>query len=239
MGSGDASGIKEGMYLLRVVLPDRPGSLGSVASALGAAQADITAVEIVEKGDGFVIDDFMLSIPAGNRPDTLVTACAGLPGVEVQWVSFYPDNWGLNADLDVLEEMVSDPSHSEELLANAVPATFHCSWALVLDRRTGAIEHRSRLAPPGALDLSVLGDLDVAHVTTVGAGWLDGWGENELALAPFRDEHTIIIGRPGPEFRRSELLRLRLLAQMAGDHDLAEPAHAGPFEVPAMHGGAQ
>ena len=65
------------MYLLRVVLPDRPGSLGSVASALGAAQADINAVEIVEKGDGFVIDDFMLSLPAGHRPDTLVTAWRG------------------------------------------------------------------------------------------------------------------------------------------------------------------
>lgn len=215
------------MYLLRVVLPDRPGSLGSVASALGAAQADINAVEIVEKGDGFVIDDFMLSLPAGHRPDTLVTACAGLPGVEVQWVSFYPENWGLNADLDVLEEMVVDPSHSEELLANAVPSTFHCTWAMVLDRSTGVIVHRSRLAPQGAVDLSEIGDLAEARVTSVGVGWLEGWGENELAVAPFRDEHSIVIGRPGPEFRRSELLRLRLLAQMAGDHDLAAHAHAG------------
>ena len=45
------------MYLLRVVLPDRPGTLGAVATALGHAQADINAVEIVEKGTGYVIDE--------------------------------------------------------------------------------------------------------------------------------------------------------------------------------------
>ena len=64
------------MYLLRVVLPDRPGTLGAVATALGHAQADINAVEIVEKGTGYVIDDFMLTLPADARPDQLVTACA-------------------------------------------------------------------------------------------------------------------------------------------------------------------
>ena len=73
------------MYLLRVALPDRPGSLGAVASALGDAHADISAVEIVEKGGGRVIDDFMLTLPGDIQPDALVTAWRGqgpvhLPG---------------------------------------------------------------------------------------------------------------------------------------------------------------
>ncbi|MFZ2748748.1 MAG: ACT domain-containing protein, partial [Propioniciclava sp.] len=62
--------------MLRVILPDRPGSLGTVASALGDAQADIASVEIIEKGGGLVIDDFMVGLPDGGRPDTLVSACA-------------------------------------------------------------------------------------------------------------------------------------------------------------------
>ena len=36
-------------FLLRVELPDVPGSLGRVASAIGEAGGDIEAIEIVEK----------------------------------------------------------------------------------------------------------------------------------------------------------------------------------------------
>ena len=70
-----------GGFLMRVALPDRPGSLGAVASALGTVKADIVAVEIVEKYEGYAIDDFMLSLPSHGRPDALITACAGLPDV--------------------------------------------------------------------------------------------------------------------------------------------------------------
>ena len=37
-------------YLLRLVLPDRPGSLGAVATALGAAGVDIESLDVIERG---------------------------------------------------------------------------------------------------------------------------------------------------------------------------------------------
>lgn len=216
------------MYLLRVILPDRPGSLGAVASALGDAHADINAVEIVEKGSGYVIDDFMLTLPADSRPDSLLSACAGLNDVEVMWVSFYPENWGLSSDIDVLEEMTAIPERAETVLADAAPSAFHCTWAVIVDRRTYLLHHRTPLAPEPGSGLAVFGDLDHAHVTTLPAGWAPGWPEQEVAVAPFRDTHTIVVGRPGPEFRRSELVRLRHLALLAGDHDAAVVAPSGP-----------
>ncbi|MDN6021167.1 MAG: amino acid-binding protein, partial [Acidipropionibacterium jensenii] len=48
--------------MLRVQLPDTPGSLGFVATAMGTVDADISAVEIVEKGPGYAIDDFILTL---------------------------------------------------------------------------------------------------------------------------------------------------------------------------------
>ena len=36
-------------YLLRLVLPDRPGSLGAVATALGAAGVDIESLDVIER----------------------------------------------------------------------------------------------------------------------------------------------------------------------------------------------
>ena len=63
------------VYLMRVSLPDRPGSLGLVASAVGSVGGDINAVEIVEKGDGVVVDDFIVDLPPDRLPETMIAAC--------------------------------------------------------------------------------------------------------------------------------------------------------------------
>ena len=52
-------------YLLRLVLPDRPGALGAVATALGAVGADILSVDVIERGPGLAIDDLVVELPAG------------------------------------------------------------------------------------------------------------------------------------------------------------------------------
>ena len=36
-------------FVLRVVLPDRPGTLGAVATALGEVGADILAMDVIER----------------------------------------------------------------------------------------------------------------------------------------------------------------------------------------------
>jgi len=205
-----------------VILPDRPGSLGAVASALGHVRADISAVEIVERSEGFAIDDFMLSLPPDGKPDALVSACTALDGVEVLWVSYYPESWGLEADTDILDAMTSDPSRAEEILMEGAPAAFHCLWSAVVDRRSRRIVARTALAPePDAFEWSTLGDLAEAHVVELEADWITGWGSTLLATAPFRDSRSIVIARSGgPEFRRSEVVRLRHLASLAG--------HTGP-----------
>ncbi len=56
-------------YLLRVVLPDRPGTLGAVASALGGEGADILSVDVVERHQGVAVDDLVVDLPAA-RPRT-------------------------------------------------------------------------------------------------------------------------------------------------------------------------
>jgi len=62
--------------LLRVELPDVPGSLGRLASAIGSAGGDIEALEIVEKRhDGTAVDDVLLETPVGVMPDSIVSAC--------------------------------------------------------------------------------------------------------------------------------------------------------------------
>jgi len=71
-------------YLLRVVLPDRPGMLGAVATALGEAGADIVSLDVVERGPEGAVDDLLIQLPPGGLADTLITAAQSIPGVIVE-----------------------------------------------------------------------------------------------------------------------------------------------------------
>ena len=206
--------------MVRVMLPDRPGSLGRVATALGTAHADINAVEVVDRGEGWAVDDFFLTLPQGAKPDALLTACGGIDGVQVLWVSYYPEAWNLEGDVDVLNRMLDDPTHAELTLLQAAPSVFHVSWALVVVRDASSVTHRTERAPELADDqVGRLGDLGVAHSVELPEGWSPGWGESVIAVAPFRDRHSIVVGRDGgPEFRRSEVVRLRHLAALSDTH---------------------
>ena len=70
-------------YLLRVQLDDRPGSLGSLAVALGSVGADILSLDVVERASGYAIDDLVVELPPGAMPDMLITAAEKLIGVRV------------------------------------------------------------------------------------------------------------------------------------------------------------
>ena len=121
------------MFLMRVTLPDRPGSLGSVATAMGGVGADINAVEIVEKGDVIVVDDFIVDLPQGQLPETIVTACQRLSGVHVEWISRYPEGGGLQSDLEALERMTADPVHAAETLVSLSPVVFRSHFATLIE----------------------------------------------------------------------------------------------------------
>src|SRR3954467_13931557 len=71
-------------YLLRLVVPDRPGILGAVATALGDAGIDIVSVDVLERGNGVAVDDIVVVLPAERLADSLITAATAVPGVEVE-----------------------------------------------------------------------------------------------------------------------------------------------------------
>jgi hypothetical protein len=206
------------VFLLRISLPDVPGSLGAAASALGTVGADISAVEIVEKYAGYAVDDFIVDLPPDAPPDSLVSACAQLDGVDVVWLSRYPESWGLQGDVDVLNAMTEDPANAERILMSAAPEAFRANWALLANRVTGETLDATELAPdltPG--QVGQLGWLDAATSRELPKGWLEGWGATLIAVAPFKTADSLVIGRHGgPDFLPSEVARLRHLAALAG-----------------------
>ena len=71
-----------GLYRLQVALPDRPGSLGAVASAIGFAGGDIRALVVLRSENGRGIDDITIAVP-GSDPTDLVNVLTAIGGVEV------------------------------------------------------------------------------------------------------------------------------------------------------------
>ena len=70
------------LFQLNVAIPDRPGSLGLLASAIGAAGGDIRALAVVKSEDGKGYDDITVAIP-GSDPTDLVNVLTSIGGVEV------------------------------------------------------------------------------------------------------------------------------------------------------------
>ena len=70
------------LFKLQVSLPDRPGSLGMLASAIGSAGADIRELQVIKTEDGTGFDEIVVAVPGTNIHD-LVEILNSIGGVSV------------------------------------------------------------------------------------------------------------------------------------------------------------
>jgi hypothetical protein len=70
------------LFRLSVALPDRPGSLGLLASAICAAGGDIRELVVLKSEGGQGFDDITVAVP-GSDPTDLIELLNSIGGVEV------------------------------------------------------------------------------------------------------------------------------------------------------------
>lgn len=70
------------LFRLNVSLPDRPGSLGLLTSAIGAAGGDIRGLVVLKSEDGRGYDEITVAVP-GSDPTDLLNVLGAIGGVEV------------------------------------------------------------------------------------------------------------------------------------------------------------
>jgi hypothetical protein len=70
------------IFTLHISLPDRPGSLGTIASAIGAAGGDIRGLVVLESKDGRGFDEITVAVP-GTDPTDLIDLLSAIGGVEI------------------------------------------------------------------------------------------------------------------------------------------------------------
>jgi hypothetical protein len=215
-------------YLLRLVVPDRPGILGAVATALGEAGVDIVSVDVLERGGGVAVDDIVVDLPPDRLPDSLITAAQAVPGVQVEALRPFHGPLDTHRELELLEALAraatpGPPTLAVKLLAAELPRVFHSGWAVVLSgdgQGPCTVLAASDAAPSfDGMTLPWL-PLTGAQLLPSEADWLpERWREMaiEMMATPFGSPRTaVVLGRSGgPAYRRSELLRLVHLVGIA------------------------
>ncbi|MDA0217725.1 MAG: ACT domain-containing protein [Actinobacteria bacterium] len=71
-----------GLFRIRLALPDRPGTLGAVTSAIGFAGGDIRGLVVLSSDQGRGIDDITIAVP-GSDPKDMLDVLNSIGGIEV------------------------------------------------------------------------------------------------------------------------------------------------------------
>jgi len=208
-------------YLLRVQLEDRPGSLGSLAVALGSVGADILSLDVVERGSGYAIDDLVVDLPHGAMPDTLITAAERLEGVRVDTIRPHTGLLEAHRELELIDHIAAaaDRPARLQVLADEAPRVLRVGWCTVSQLTASGLQRL--VGSPGAPETQALTapwlPISRAEALDGSADWVpQAWRDMDttLAAAPLGEPHTaVVLGRPGgPLFRPSEVARLGYLA---------------------------
>ena len=215
-------------YLIRVHLPDVPGSLGELAEAFGVIDADIRSVDIVQMDSaGVVTDDIVIDLPTGTLADALITAAGSIEGVEVDSIRPFTgtvDRRGQIQMLASIAEVTGDISAAAENLVSVMPQAMTSSWAIVLrETPQGLVRVAASQGAPGddgttptAVDVTTARILHSDDDTWVPESW---WLlDTTLAASPLvGTDLVLIVGRVGgPDFLASEVSQIGDLGQIIG-----------------------
>jgi hypothetical protein len=198
--------------LVRVWLPDRPGALGLVASRIGAVRGDIVGIDVLERDQGVVIDEFAVRLADYELVSVLVKEVEEVDGAsveEVRVVGRFPD-----PRLDALEsaaDLCEAPSTAAlgARLVEQITREFLAEWCVLL---RGDEVLAAAGTPPATEQLSAL-----AAGTMASPSVADGSsGPGDLAVATLDRLHAILlVGRDGQTFRLRERGQLFALARVA------------------------
>jgi hypothetical protein len=220
------------LYVMRVSLPDRPGSLGQLASELGRLPADIVSLRVIERDSFQAVDEICIE-GEGLSPERLREAAGKAPSVMVETVrriARIPDPLSGLVLADSLVRGIGDPLLT---LVEGLPDALTAAWAMALSSEPdGAQVGAASADAPG------LGLMDTPWLPLTGARRLPlgewapaNWRMHrfQLAVAPLSNSlQFVIVGRwAGMRFRPSELRQLELLTDMAIRSSHHSPLVAG------------
>lgn len=200
---------------IRISVPDRPGTLGLVASAIGRAGADVVGVEVLESERGRALDDLHVAVTDGAHLLRLRRALDDVLGVVVVGVQHPAPPVTGHAELELVAALVVRPERVLDRLVDGSPAAVGADWAaLVAYDAQGSPGAVLLMSPtcPGAGHVRLTAPLRLST-----PGLTQPYGGTALVPVPPHDLGLVLVRTDGPSFSRSELWCLAEIGKVAGN----------------------
>jgi hypothetical protein len=194
---------------VRIWLPDRPGVLGSVASRIGAIDANVVGLEVLERDGGVAIDELMVELPRPGMTEEMSAAVREIEGAGIEDIRPIPSD-AEERGLQVMSGAVSilETANSAAALAalmGHVGELFDVEWAALADFEGHRCVHSFGEVP--SLDW-LRAFCSAANSPAASDGATAGSGVLALELAG--PGLTLCLGR-GFAFRRRERREIEML----------------------------
>src|ERR687896_1525246 len=184
------------LYVLRISLPDIPGSLGQAATALSEAGANIVNLRVIDRDGRHAFDEICVEAES-VLPEDIRKAVEAAPGVVVETIrriARIPDPLGA---LTLADRLARGEGPPIDVLIGGLPDALSASWAMALEASDRGLQVGSSTpdAPsPGVLEapwLPLVGARRIEVTDRMPPGWR--MHRFELAAAPLEDPHRFVI----------------------------------------------
>lgn len=205
-------------YVLRVSLPDRPGSLHALTGACLRAGADIRSLDVIEQSGGFAVDDLCVLV---SDPGALTEAVNRLPGTAVMSLREVTSFRDVDGAIALSAAMVAEGRGAVPLLVDRLPDALWTGWAIAVARGWSGLEvlaaSDGAYAPERGRWLPLLAPRRLHRSDVISAEDPGPFKDLEMAAAPLGQTTSAVIvaRRGGPRFVDRELRQLDLLAKVA------------------------
>jgi hypothetical protein len=204
---------------IRISVPDSPGSLGRVTTAIGAAGGDIAGVDVLESQAGRALDDVFVQVRDVEHLRAVNAALDAEPGIATIGVQHPVPPVTGHTDLELCQQVLAQPDRSVRTLVDGAPGALGADWAAVLffdasGAQEGVLAVSARAPASDAVRIAAplrLGAVRLADPATdrpYSGTALVPLGTGPLGLLLVREE--------GVDFHRSELWRLAQVGSVVG-----------------------
>jgi len=204
---------------LRISVPDRPGSLGRVTSAIGSAGGDIAKVDVLESEAGRALDDVFVQVRDAAHLERLARTVGSLAGVVIQGVQHPAPPATGHTELELVQQVLSQPLRSLQTLVDGAPGALGADWAALIeygpDGNQAAVLAVSPRGPAAA-GIAVSAPLRLGAVRVLDPATDAPYSGAAMVPLTGTSVGLLLVRESGVDFHRSELWRFGPLGAIVG-----------------------
>jgi hypothetical protein len=205
---------------VRLSVPDRPGSLGKVTSAIGAVGADIVEIDVLESESGRALDDVFVRVRDLEHLARVRDRLEGMPAVSVTGLQHPAPPVTGHADLELIDQVLSRPERGLQTLVDGAPHAFGADWGALVEYGPDSAAVISVLTlsvhSPGPESVVITMPLRLASIRMTPPGSDTPYSGAALVPIGAGPLALVLVRAEGLEFHRSELWRIGQVGQIVG-----------------------